>query len=61
MGFDDKDIAIIGIVLIFIVSLIALAVMPHDLAVKIADKLATVWGSLAGGLAGMATGRRRSD
>ncbi len=59
MDFDDKDLAIVGIVLIFVVSFVVLAIMPHDLAVKIADKLTTVWGGLAGGLAGIATGRKQ--
>ena len=59
VDIDDKDLAIIGIVAVFIVSIIALALIPHDLAVNIADKLTTVWGSLAGGLAGIATGRNK--
>jgi len=57
---DDKDLAIIGIVVIFVVSIIALAAMPSDLALKMADKMTTVWGSLAGGLAGIATGKLKS-
>ena len=58
MDFDDKDLAIIGIVIVFVVSLVVLTVLPHDIALQMADKLGTVWGSLAGGLAGIATGRK---
>jgi len=57
---DDKDLAIIGIVIIFVVSIIAIAIMPHDLSLRAMDKIGTVWGSLAGGLAGIATGRNKS-
>ena len=57
---DDKDLAIVGIVIIFVVSIIAIAIMPHDLALQAMDKIGTVWGSLAGGLAGIATGRNKS-
>lgn len=57
MNFDDKDLAIIGIIIIFVASMAVLAIMPKDLALQLADKMGTVWGSLAGGLAGIATGK----
>jgi len=58
LDFDDKDLAIIGIVVVFVASLIVLATLPKDIALQMAEMMGTVWGSLAGGLAGMATGKK---
>lgn len=58
IDFDDKDLAILGIVIIFVASIAVMAMMPKDLALQLADKMGTVWGSLAGGLAGIATGKK---
>ncbi len=55
---DDKEIAIIGIVVIFVAIIGAMAVAPKDVAELLVSKLSPVLYTLAGGLAGIVTGRK---
>jgi len=55
---DDKDLAIISICIIFCVSLVVVLLTPNSLKVEVINKLSAVWYVLAGGLSGLATGKK---
>jgi len=60
IDLDDKDLAIIGLVIIFIASIIAMLIAPKDIASVIADKITYVWTGVVTALSGLATGRKKS-
>ena len=59
MSFDDKDLAITGLVVVFLATICILATIPKDMLKDIIQAFSPVWTAIVGALGGIATGRRR--
>ncbi len=59
MDFDDKDLAIIGLVIVFVATVVILTTVPKELLKDIIQAFAPVWTAIVGALGGIATGRSK--
>ena len=59
VDFDDKDLAIVGLVVVFVTTVCVLATVPKELLKDIIQAFAPVWTAIVGALGGIATGRNK--
>ncbi len=58
MDWDDKEVAIVGLVIVFLASIAVLTTIPKTMLKDIIQAFAPVWTAIVGALGGIATGKR---
>lgn len=58
-SFDDKDLAIIGLIAMFIATMCVIGTAPKEMMTDLIRAFAPIWTAIVGAVGGIATGRKK--